>query len=351
MQITKKVALALPLLTLLSTHAYANQMNANFDDHGYQTIHAIDAVMDQQTLTGQLASLHHTRFVLETQSGIAHHINFDENTPVFKGKDIVNLDVLTDGQQVVVITTGVTNKEQSEAYTEEDDAFHYTTTHSVQAQAILIRDDNEYNIYLGTFEKRGSNDSASLVSTTGIITLPIDSEYTVYDLTGGNTGYHLQDLSGRNFLVIYSDLTGGDFGTPYSAKIILLAENVSEVLTEDQIGHLLTPPVTIAPTPTPMPVPAPMPAPTSVSASNSFLDQLPTWAGGTLTPGMPRQIQASIPHPSPINHHPLNQANNVQANELIEELIEEIIEEIIDESYYTGLEIIIEDDEIIIEFN
>ena len=322
MNIKKTAVLTLPILAALSVNAYANQQDTE-DNHQTASYNMqSDQQNNQQTLIGQVAYIHDNRFGLDQYSYESKTIHIDENTIVFRDKEIVSISDIAQNQQVVVIV--------------EDD----------HAKVVLIRESGQYNVYIGNFTKQGYNEQASLVSDTGTISLPIDNQYSVFDIHGNETGQYLTDFTNHRLIVVYSDLTAGDFGIPYSAKIVFLPQGEHGPAEIPSLVNLIPPIFPQQVIPTPMPEPEPIPQPTP---GTTLLAQLPWWAGGLLG-NAPQSAPQPAVQPEEVLHnfHIPEIAEELHHNFDIPDIIEEILEEIIDESYYTGVEIIVEDGEIII---
>lgn len=348
MKLNKTVVATLPILAVLSVNALANE----YYDQQYQEPVNINAdITKNKSLSGNVSYLGSNRFLLEKSEYESVTVGFDENTIVIRDKNISTIEDLSNDQNVVVV---LTEFDPTREIQQIDNRYSSKTA---RASAILIRENSDYNIYVGSFKKQGYYEDAALVSESGLVSLPIEDQQIVYNIHGEAIEERLENLSGRTFAVIYSQLSGTDFGIPYSAKIILLEESIEEdtVIMTNVPTPIITPRPPAIPVPDPVvtTIPTPVPEP---NISNTFLSFIPWWAGGTLSPTTPPPHLHELPQ---VDHFALPNltsnltssltSNLVSTQNLLEEIVEEIIEEVIDESYYTGLEIIIENDEIVIE--
>lgn len=341
MSLTKTVAFALPLLAVLATPAFAQP----------------------RQMSGEITYLNPNRLTLEKQEGLTQNLALGETTLVFRGKTLVDTQELLMNQWVHLLAQDQEHEPFSSVPSDTETYPYASDTGQLGelfARAILIVDNEtvQQQIYVNTFTQ--PDNQAYLLSESGRVRLPLDTDAVIYDSAGATTDYALADVAGRELAIIYGELSGYETGIPSSPHIFVVDAAPAQPAVSPQLPSILSLlPYLNASLPLPHELkdfyatdtasdlvttpPKVMP----VGAGGSFLSQLPWWAGGTLTASKRVTPPGNAVTPLAPSVSPSQEAPSDEVSEFLDELIEDII----DESYYTGLEILIEDSEITIEIN
>jgi len=277
----KTIMLSLPILGILCTNVYANNNEMNSSGNFNR-------------LTGGILNLQQGRFLLESESE-SHGVSFDENTLIIQdGKYSVSSNNLSEGDNVIVVY--------------EDLGISPSIYPSqVNATAILLDEDNYFQLYVGKF----SMSENRLISDGLIVPTNIENVFIIDENGDISSDYKLEDLDGATLAVVYSASTFSMPPIPIGPRIFIISlgesENINTNTDENrQVGTTPNlPEIAVQPT------------------VISLLDLIPYWAGGNLT-----SANYLIPE------------LNIDFNDFPEVI--ETLETIIDESYYTGLEVLID---------
>lgn len=295
----KAIILSIPMLALICTVVYGEVNTLQFS-----------------RVEGVVTSSTNSQLTIETSEDNSYNVLFSDDTLFVRSGEIIEAENIQLNDQVIVVY-------------ENNDTTGYE---EVKATAVLLQGASFSNIFVGTFIL----ENGGLLATDNGLRLPI-TDLLVYDLHGEVYESNLEELSGANLAVVFSASTLSIPPIPIMPTIFMLGMNEDILNDVSPMQEEEDNDIEVEPAPS-------LPINNRPQTQNvrSFLDYIPFWAGGNLGDDRLKEYekskgpQASMPFTSP---SALYGSSSASANN-IAEIVEE---EIIDDSYFIGIEILIEE--------
>lgn len=285
----KPIALTiLPMLAMMAAPVLA--VEAEIDEVQELRVLRIECTVEDVNKADQSLEVYHL-------DGDTYQVDADKAIFI-KDKGLTDINSVVIGQEVMVKSLA------------------QKSNNHIEAKGVLIQQENTFsNFHIDTFHYR----EGGLVSEDFSLRLPEYEGITVLDEAGEEVDLSFEELDGANLVVIYSAATFSIPAIPLQPTIILLGATEEAKEQEDQIET--------APASTPN-------HPATQPRVINMLDMLPFWARGGHVQAP--QIEINVAHQ--------------QIDEETSEIVEEIIEEIVDENYFIGVEVLIDEEEVHLEF-
>ena len=267
-----------------------------FDEDDFES-----SSFDIKRIEGNVIDLEKEQDQMSVETRDGDEFSVDTQNAIFiKGRRISAIDSVMTGDEVIV-----------EAI--ETDGYH-----QLKARGILIQNEGSFlTFHIDRFDFVEDG----LVSSDFSIRIPDQEDLVVIDEDGEEIEILMENLHGKQLAVIYGAATFSIPAIPLQPTIIVLEEQARDIV------------------PMPLPVVDPLiPIAPELPQKEviNMLDLLPFWARG----GHVSRPQIDIEIPI--------EGTDEETSDVVEDVIEDL-EDIIDENYFIGIEVIVDEHEVIVE--